>query len=215
MIDSIAGLAQFIRRVTVRKIIKYFIPGLLVLFVVVTGTLLFPVKPKPIPPLPFDATTFISTPPPASPFVLPANAPLLKRFGFYLLVTIPQKLHGTNNSTWSFPASPKTFCSIQGLLIQCAQVTGMRYLMPLSVAAGGVQFGNTKTLNGPQWVGAFEKELQTGDVQYWDAGTRTMKREHLALLRFPEQKTILVLPEADVAEFQRTNGIHSPPSNNR
>src|SRR5262249_48600382 len=138
----------------------------------------------PVPPLPFDSVSFVSTAPPVSLLAPPTNASTLKRMEFYLLVTLPQKFRGTNASTWSFPASPKMGCSIQGLLNQCAQVTGTRYLMPLGVAAGMVQFGNTTTLNGPQWVSAFEKELQTGNVQYWEAQTKRMKSEHLVLLRF-------------------------------
>jgi hypothetical protein len=198
------------RAVNMRGTFRILAVAFLIFIAALAGALLFVGKPRPVPPLPFDAKPFVSTTRPVSPFAPPANAPAWKRLEFYLFITVPQKLHGTNASTWSFPASPKTGCSIQGLLNQCAEVTEMRYLMPLSVAAGVVQFGNTNTLNGPQWVAAFEKELQTGDVQYWNAQTKTMKREHLMLMRFPEQKTILLLPESGVADFQRTNGIHLP-----
>jgi hypothetical protein len=190
---------------------KQLVTVLLVLSLALAVALFFVGKPKPVPPLPFEATNFVSTAPPVSLLAPPTNAPAWKRMGFYLLVTLPQKFRGTNASTWSFPASPRTGCSIHGLLDECAQVTGGRYLMPLGIAAGAVQFGNTNTLNGPRWVAAFENELQKGDVQYWDAPTKRMKQEHLVLLRFPEQKTILVLPESGVAEFERTNRIQIPP----
>lgn len=83
--------------------------------------------------------------------------------------------------------------------------------MPRCVAAGVVQFGNASTLNGDQWVSAFEKELQTGDVQFWDSQIKRMRHEHLALLRFAKQKTVVVLPESEVADFLRTNKIQLPP----
>ena len=73
-----------------------------------------------------------------------------------------------------------------------------------------MQFGYTTALAGPQWVAALENELQKGDVEYSDSSAKAMRSTHLALLRFPEQKTILVLPETGVADFIRTNGIHLP-----
>jgi hypothetical protein len=191
-----------------RRRIKYLGVALLAFTLLLAGALFFAGRPGPIPPLPFDSASFVSTAPPVSLLAPPTNAPAWERIEFYLRVTLPQKFHGTNASPWSFPASPRMACSIQGLLNQCAEVTGTRYLMPLSVAAGSVQFGNTNTLNGPQWVSAFEKELQTGDVEYWDAQTKRMKTEHLVLLRFPAQKTILVFPGSGVADFERTNRIH-------
>lgn len=167
-----------------RNQIKYLWAAVLAVALLLAGALYFAGKPRPVPPLPFDSTNFVSTTPPDSPF--------------------------NPSATWSFPASPKRACSIQGLLNQCAAVTGMRYLMPKGIAGGMVQFGNTNTLSGPQWVLSFEKELQTSDVQYWDAQTKRAKWDHLAFLRFPAQKIILVLPESGVADFERTNGIHIP-----
>ncbi len=88
------------------------------------------------------------------------------------------------------------------------QVSGTRYLMPVGVAAGIVQFGNTNVLDGSHWVAAFEKALQSDDVQCWDPQTKRTGPEHLVLLRFPAQKVVVVLPAKAAAEFQRTNGIH-------
>jgi hypothetical protein len=110
---------------------------------------------------------------------------------------------------WTFPASTKTGCSIQGLLNQCAEVNGTRYLMPIGVAAGIVQFGNTNALDGPHWVAAFENALQSDRVQCWDSKTRITAPEHLVLLRFPAQKVVVVLPASAALEFQRTNEIHN------
>ena len=78
-------------------------------------------------------------------------------------------------------------------------------MMPPFVAAGSVRFGNTNTLNGPQWAAAFEKALQTGTPEWWDAEQKKMRDENLVLIRFPEQRTVLVLPPEKATEFQRTN----------
>jgi hypothetical protein len=93
------------------------------------------------------------------------------------------------------------------------EVDGTRYLMPIGVAAGIVQFGNTNVLDGPHWVAAFEKALQSDGVQCWDPQTKRTGPEHLVLLRFPAQKVVVVLPAKAAAEFQRTNGIHLTDAN--
>ena len=193
-----------------RTSFKRYLLGFLVFFAALAGAVIFTSRPKPIPPLPFDASNFVSTttnsyitpPPPTASFGTRA---------LYFLYDEKQKIFGKSVPKWSFGASPKTACSIQGLLNQCANVTGNRYLMPPDIAAGVVQFGNTNTLNGPEWVAAFETELKTGNVQWWDQQNQQRRWEHLALLRFPEQKTVLVLPESSAADFLRTNGIHVPP----
>ena len=189
-----------------RAPVKRFLAGFILIFMMLIGALVFLSWPKPIPPLPFDAKSFVSTTPPT--FSPPPNAGVYDRIRFSLF-NLMQKHAGTN-STWSFGASPKMDCSVQGLLNQCSEVTGTRYLMSLEVTAGSVQFGNTNTLNGPQWVTAFETALQTSDVEFWDQKLKRMRHEPLVLLRFPAQKTILVLPASEVTEFQRTNGIHMP-----
>jgi len=192
-----------------RAAFKYPVFGILALFVALAGVLFFamPPAPKPVPPLPFDEKVFISTTPFSVNLAPPKNAPFYSRILFFAFDKW-QKLRGTSASTWSFPAGGKMACGVQGLLNQCASVSGTRYLMPLGVTVSSVQFGNTNTLNGPQWVAAFEKELQTGDVQYWDPQTKRTRPEHFTLLRFPAQKTVVVLPESDAADFLRTNGIH-------
>jgi hypothetical protein len=194
-----------------RASFKHYVLGFALFIVALAGVLCFGMRPKPIPPLPFDAKVFIaSTSPYAGIFTPPPNASVFTRARYFIFFDLPQKFRGKNSSTWSFGASPKTGCSIQGLLNQCDSVCGTRYLMPLSVAVGIVQFGNTNTLNGPQWVAAFESALQTGDVQIFDQQTKRTHADHLALLRFPAQKTVVVLPESDAADFLRTNGIHLP-----
>src|SRR5436190_18076046 len=67
---------------------------------------------------------------------------------------VQQKFRRPRSLSYSFPASAKGRCSIHGLLNQCTDVTGVRYVIASDVAAGSVQFGPTNTLNGAQWVKA-------------------------------------------------------------
>jgi hypothetical protein len=189
---------------------KHYILGLFLFLALLYGAQYFFFRPKPEPPLPFDSTVFISTAMPTyGALTPPPNAGVWERLRisvFELLL----KIDGKRSSTWTFGPGAKTPCSIQGLLNQCMEVSSNRYLMPLGVAAGTVQFGHTNALDGAHWVAAFETALQEGDVQVWDEQTKRTHAEHLTLLRFPPQKTVVVLPQSAVADFLRTNGIQMP-----
>ncbi|HEX9046195.1 MAG TPA: sigma-70 family RNA polymerase sigma factor [Verrucomicrobiae bacterium] len=103
---------------------------------------------------------------------------------------------------YSFPISPVQLCSINGLLNQCMEVSGWRYLMDKDVAAGGVNFGCPKVMNGEEWVAAFENALRTGAPGWWDQKSKKFRQENLVLIRYPKEKTVLVLPK-DKAEKYR------------
>jgi hypothetical protein len=102
----------------------------------------------------------------------------------------------------SFAASPTRGCSISGLLNQCMQVTGFHYLIDKQVSSGSVQFGNAETLDGTQWVAAFENALQTGRPEWWDPARKSFRRENLALIKFPQKKIVLVLPKDKAAKYE-------------
>jgi RNA polymerase sigma factor (sigma-70 family) len=102
----------------------------------------------------------------------------------------------------TFAASPVVRCSISGLLDQCMELSGWSYLIDKNVAAGSVQFGNAKALNGEEWLTAFENALQTNTPEWWDAKTKRFHHENLVLIRYPGQKTILVLPKEKAAKYQ-------------
>jgi RNA polymerase sigma factor (sigma-70 family) len=102
----------------------------------------------------------------------------------------------------SFPAHPIQRCSISGLLNQCMQVTGDHYLIDKEVSAGTVQFGNAETLDGSQWVEAFEKALQTARPEWWDSARKGFRRENLVFIRFPQKKVVLVLPKDKAAKYE-------------
>jgi hypothetical protein len=73
------------------------------------------------------------------------------------------------------------------------EMTGVHYVMPLEVAAAGVQFGHSNTLNGSQWAAAFEEALQQDKVELWQNGK--MRKEKLAVIRGGPRRTYVV-PES-------------------
>jgi hypothetical protein len=102
----------------------------------------------------------------------------------------------------TFSASPVRLCSVSGLLNQCMEISGWRYLIDKEVAAGGVKFGYSKVLNGEEWLTAFENALQTNTPEWWDAKLKRQRQENLVLIRYPKQKIVLVLPKDKAAKYQ-------------
>jgi RNA polymerase sigma factor (sigma-70 family) len=103
---------------------------------------------------------------------------------------------------YTFPISPVQGCSISGLLDECMEVSGWRYLIDKEVSAGSVKFGCPKVFNGKEWVTAFENALQTNTPEWWVAEKKGFRRENLVLIRFPKEKTVLVLPKDKAAKYQ-------------
>ena len=103
---------------------------------------------------------------------------------------------------YSFPISTPQMCSINGLLNQCMEISGWRYLIDYDVSAGGVKFGCPKVMHGEEWIAAFENALQTGTPQWWDGKTKKIRQENLVLIRYPKDKTMLVLPKDKAAKYQ-------------
>jgi RNA polymerase sigma factor (sigma-70 family) len=99
-------------------------------------------------------------------------------------------------------ASPVQLCSISGLLNQCMEISGWHYLIDKNVAAGSVKFGSQKEMTGKEWVAAFENVLQTGTPEWWDAKKKGFRKENLVLIRYPNQKIVLVLPKDKAAKYQ-------------
>lgn len=103
----------------------------------------------------------------------------------------------------TFGPGPVRLCSISGLLNQCMQLSGWRYLIDKDVAAGTVQFGGfAKPLNGEEWLAAFENALQTNTPEWWDYKTKKFHRENLVLIRYPDQKIVLVLPPEKAVRYE-------------
>lgn len=111
--------------------------------------------------------------------------------------------HGKKNpGNYSFGGTPAAPCSIHGLLNQCMTVTGTRYLMAKEVSAGSVNFGHSNTLNGAQWVAAFEAALQTNRPQHFDYTSKTMRQENLLFIR-EKAGLVKVVPPSRLADYQK------------
>jgi hypothetical protein len=64
-----------------------------------------------------------------------------------------------NPAAVNFPPLSDCLCGVQ-LLNQCMEVTGTRYLIAREALGDSIKFGHSNTLNGTQWVAAFEQALQ-------------------------------------------------------
>ena len=200
-------------KIFVRLVIVVFALAFLLL---VTLMLIPDAKPKPPPPLPFDASGYTATTTyEVFPSHLPARPTLRDRLSFAyvkLCGKFGPKEHDPTN--WTFAASGVGVSGVQALLNQCAQASGVRYLMPPDLAAGTVQFGNSSALNGRQWIASVETALQTKTPDWWDSRAKKRDQENLVLIRYPEQKTVLVLPASEAERYRRTNstGVTDPPN---
>jgi hypothetical protein len=111
--------------------------------------------------------------------------------------------HGTKNPTnYTFGGSVPTLCSIHGLLNQCMEVTGARYLMAKEISAGSVTFGQSNALNGAQWVAAFELALQSNLPSWFDYASKQMRQENLILIR-EKRGVVKVIPPSRLPDYQK------------
>jgi hypothetical protein len=131
----------------------------------------------------------------------PPNSSLLQRLDIAWINF--QLKHGKKNpAAHSFPASPTLLCSIQGLLSQCMEVTGTRYLVAVEIG-GGIEFGHTNVLSGPQWVAAFERAIaKSTNVLCYDYSTRRNFQDSLLLIR-ERPGLVKIVPRSKLADYQK------------
>ncbi len=108
--------------------------------------------------------------------------------------------------TYTFGASPVQACSVEGLLSQCAEVSGNRYFLARELLGASVQFGHTNTLTGRQWVAAFEAALKSNGAVLWVDGSG-FSTNFCAVIREPD-RTVKVMPGSKV-EAYRAAGLLS------
>jgi len=90
-----------------------------------------------------------------------SNLTLRKKiYGIYLKLKYRIAPPKPNPAGHSFSPRADRPCKIHGFLNQCSQVTGARYLIAREARGDSIDFGHAKTLNGTQWVAAFEEALQ-------------------------------------------------------
>ena len=104
---------------------------------------------------------FIATAKPTIDLGPLSNLTLRKKiYGNYLELKYRIAPPKPNPAGHSFPPRADRRCKIHGFLNQCSQVTGTRYLIAREARGDSIDFGHAKTLNGTQWVAAFEEALQ-------------------------------------------------------
>ena len=118
----------------------------------------------------------------------------------------------------TFPLAGPFGCGLGDLLYQATQVSGWQYLADPEVTACTTGMRTAKPLTGREWVAAMERYLTQNPHDQTSSTGPTKWIGQLTLVRFPEQRVVLVLPVAGLAEFRRTNGLraddprfHSPP----
>lgn len=111
-----------------------------------------------------------------------------------------------NPATYSFPAGTIRPCSIHGLLNQCMEISGTRYLIAYEVAGGTVRFGHTNVLNGAQWLAAFEAALQTNQPEWFENKEQRSRRENLLFIR-EKSGVVKVVPPSRLGDYQKTGLI--------
>ena len=113
------------------------------------------------------------------------------------------RTHGKRNpAAYTFSASQFRPCSISGLLTQCMQVTGTRYLIAVEIS-GPVFFGTTNALSGAQWVAAFEQAIQdSGPVICYDYATKTNFEDELLLIR-ERRDLVKIVPRTKLKDYQK------------
>lgn len=137
-----------------------------------------------------------------------ATLPTIIGDGNFIVTTYPTGPAGmpvyrnANPLNFTFPASAPARCDIYGLLNQCMEVSGWRYVIDKDLATGSVNFGFTNTMNGQEWVEAFENALQFGEPEWWEASSEKHRKENLVLLRYPQERTVLVLPQDKAANYK-------------
>lgn len=115
-----------------------------------------------------------------------------------------------NPAAYSFAPAPVTQCSISGLLNKGMEMTGTQYAIAVEIA-GSVEFGHTNTLNGAQWVAAFEQALETSkSVLCYDFATKRNFQDTLLLVR-DRPGLVKVVPRTKLAEYQRAGLVKVRP----
>jgi hypothetical protein len=122
-----------------------------------------------------------------------------------------QRRHRQRNPTaYTFPASKVQSCSIQGLLNQCMEVTGTQYSIAVEVC-GSVEFGHTNSLNGAQWVAAFEHAIEVSDpVICYDYRKKGNFRDTLLVFR-ERPGVVKIVPRSKLAAYQEAGLVERGP----
>jgi len=131
---------------------------------------------------------------------MPPNLTLRQRL-FWLWMEYNRR-RGKPLGTFSFPAASVRSCSIQGLLYQCMEVTGTRYLIAVEIV-GTVDFGTTNVLTGGQWVQAFERAIESSKSVICYAYGKKRNLEDTLLVIHERPGLVKILPASKFADDQK------------
>ena len=82
------------------------------------------------------------------------------------------------------------------------KLSGTRYFIAVEIA-DMVEFGSTNTLNGAQWVAAFEHAIEESNpVVCYDFARKTKFQDTLLLIR-ERPKVVKIVPRTKLADYQK------------
>ena len=116
-----------------------------------------------------------------------------------------------NPAAFTFSPSSGSKACIGPLLGQCMEVSGTRYLIDPEAQSGIVYFDHPNTLNGFEFVAAFEGALQTNTPTIYSPMTfgvavRGTRQENLMLIR-ESPGIVKVIPRSRLADYQKAGLI--------
>jgi len=156
-------------------------------------------------PLPFDTNNYVASSI-YDPFALPANPSLRQRVtvAIYKWANRRQLEHPDPDLT-TFGALTAPGTPVEIGCNSCSQASGIRYFMPIGVAVAMVPFTVSTPMKGGAYIAGFEKAMTNAPIDCLNTATGKHEPQQLVLIRFPAQRAVLVLPQGEAAEFQRTN----------
>lgn len=137
--------------------------------------------------------------------VLPQDSSSWQRIKVACL-NLEQRYGPKNPAKHSFPPNFEWSCSIKAYLEQCMAFTGTKYLIAEEVAY--VDFGYSNTINGAEWVAAFEQALQTNQPACWHPASNGVWQENLLLVR-ERPRLVKLIPPSRLADYQKAGLVSS------
>jgi hypothetical protein len=121
---------------------------------------------------------------------------------YYMWMDYVRRRAKPNPAAYSFSAHRVQPCSLSGLLNQCMETGGTKYLIAVEAAPGTVDFGYTNTLNGAQWVAAFERAITNQPVLCFDFPKHRNFKDELVLIR-EKPDLVKVVPRTKLVDYQK------------
>ncbi len=86
------------------------------------------------------------------------------------------------------------------------EMSGTKYLTAVEAVGGTVDFGSTNTLNGAQWIAAFERAITNQAVLCSGFTDHRTFTDELVLIR-EKPKLVKVVPRTKLAKYQMAGMI--------